>query len=243
MVAAMATTPNDINEVVDQLIDVQFYLDKLPPLFRANPVAEFNNLYIGVTRRILKRRNTGAFADSPFLTTLDVELTRRYFDALRNWSWSFLAAPESWAELYRCVDNRNVHFLSCAAAGVNAHVNYDLPFALVATWRKLGFAGLGTPQYRGYRLVNDLLFDALPELRHTYVRTWQRCVERTGDTQRGRHRHLLPEPAPDLAWDRALRLWSVRDMPDAVENARLTFDRRTAVVGRALLWPSFGVAS
>jgi hypothetical protein len=243
MVAAMASTPNDIHEVIDQLIDVQFFLDKLPPLYRDSPVAEFNNLYIRVTRRILKRRNSGTFEDSPFLTTLDVELAKRYFDALRNWSWSFLAAPESWAELYRCVDNRNVPLLSCAAAGVNAHVNYDLPFALVATWRKLGFGGFGSPQHRDYLLVNELLFDALPQLRRTYLQTWQRCVERTDGTHRGRHRQLLPELAPDLAWDRALRVWSVRDSPDAVESARVTFDRRTAVVGRALLWPSFGVAS
>src|SRR6476660_8673123 len=51
------------------------------------------------------------------------------------------------------------------AAGVNAHINFDLPFALLATLRYAPAfpATPDRPEYRDYLKVNDIFYDVLPQ--------------------------------------------------------------------------------
>ena len=51
------------------------------------------------------------------------------------------------------------------AAGVNAHINFDLPFALLMALRgaEVFPADDTSPEYRDYLQVNDIFYELLPE--------------------------------------------------------------------------------
>ncbi|MFD0582983.1 DUF5995 family protein [Dactylosporangium darangshiense] len=136
MIAATSHAPETIADVVAQLEAVQGVLDRLPDLYRENPVSDFNVLYTDITRRILERHDDGAFRDPQFLNVLDVEFGKRYLDALHRWGSAGLVAPASWVVLFERYNDQRLRSLPCAVAGVNAHINYDLAFALVATWEQ-----------------------------------------------------------------------------------------------------------
>jgi Family of unknown function (DUF5995) len=228
--------PTDIAGVVETLIAVQEVLDKVPPIFHENPVADFNVLYTTITTEIRDRHLRREFADPTFLNLLDVEFGKRYFDALRAWATG-TPVPLTWAVLFDRCQDVDLRSLPCAVAGVNAHINYDLPFALLSTWDQVGFMPAGSSQHEDYLLINQVFFDAIPGLRRGYLQRWQLAVDRINGKFDDWYQNLLVELTRARAWDRGVELWRQRADPVAVELARATFDHQAAVVGRVLLSP------
>jgi hypothetical protein len=237
MEAATARVPTTIAGVVEQLDEVQRALERLPELYGENPVADFNNLYATITRRILQRYEAGSFHDSDFLTLLDVEFAKRYLHALRLWGLGDPATPAAWSVLFRRYNDADLRSLPCAVAGVNAHINYDLAFALVATWEQLGYALDGSPQHKDYLLVNDVFAHEIPGLRRRFLSAWQRCIDRVNGDFDDWYQNLLVEFSRNRAWDGAQRLWAMRDRGDAYERERAALDREAARIGGFLLSP------
>src|SRR5262249_15769453 len=134
-----------IADVIAMQERVQAALDAMPPMFHENPVSDFNVLYTDITVRILNRYDVTRFEAQAFLKQVDVEFGKRYFDALRAWGSDRARTPEVWQILFSRCQDQKLRSLPCAVAGVNAHINYDLPFALLETWRKLGHNADGTP--------------------------------------------------------------------------------------------------
>ena len=127
--------PLDVPGVVARLTELQAVLDAMPPLFTSNPAADFNRLYHTITSNVLERLDSGRFADPEFLALLDVEFAKRYFEALRLWSAGSPRTPGVWRVLFERMDGPDARPLPSAAAGVNAHINFDLPFAVVSDVR------------------------------------------------------------------------------------------------------------
>lgn len=237
MVDTLARTPADVPDVVAQLTQLQTLLERSTPGDSDNPVADFNRLYLVITKEIQERLEENAFADPEFLTLLDVEFAERYFEALRRWSRSSEDTPEAWRVLLRRLRDRDVRSLPAAAAGVNAHINYDLPFALISTWQKLGSSPQDERQHRDYLVVNEVFFEKIPELRRSYLSTWQLLVDRLNGGLDDWYQNRVVEFARDLAWRDATRLWPMRNDPEALENERRRLDLHTAFIGWALLSP------
>lgn len=229
--------PDDIAGVVQQLTQLQKLFKYFPPLYDDNPIADFNKLYTTITVRIHERHQAGHFADPEFLNRLDIEFARLYIDALRLWSVADPRTPESWTVLFRRVADVELRSLPCAVAGVNAHINYDLPFALVATWDRLGHTPDGSPQHRDYLLVNDVFAEEIPGLRRSYLAWWQHHIDRINLGFDDWYQNLIVELTRDVAWDRAQKLWQVRSDARELERLRESFDNQTALVGSTLLSP------
>jgi hypothetical protein len=233
----VSRTPHNVPEVVAQLGDLQVLLDKTTPGDDENPVAAFNNLYWTITSTILEHLNQGAFHDPEFLTVLDVEFAKRYFRALRLWGQSAPDTPQAWMVLLRQLDNRSVRSLPAAVAGVNAHVNYDLPFALLSTWTLLGTDPSSQRQHQDYRHINEVFYEKIPRLRRGYLSTWQLVVDRLNGPLDDWSEDRAVEVARDLAWCDARRLWAMRDDPAAIARADTSLDQHTAMIGWVLLSP------
>jgi hypothetical protein len=233
----LAVTPTTIGMVLDQLTQLQDILERVPPDFGENPVADFNRLYRTITAGIAGHLRAGDFADPVFLELLDVEFAKRYLVALRLWSDATAETPWAWSVLFRRLRDRTVRALPAAAAGVNAHINYDLPFALVSTWEQLGAEPCDGPQHDDYLLINRVFFDAIPALRRGYLDRWQLLIDRLNGKLDDWYQNLLVEVTRDLAWHSAERIWRVRHEPLALEHIRASLDRNTALLGCALLSP------
>lgn len=227
--------PDDVPAVVDQLARLQDVLDRMPGRPAGNPLADFNRLYLGVTEVVLERLFTGGFADPGFLSRLDVEFAARYFDALRQWGDGSPRCPQVWQVLFGLLGGPRCRALPSAAAGVNAHLNFDLPFALVTTFDHLG----GEPaddedQHRDYLQVTEIFAEALPALRPGHPDDWQLLIDTmSGDQWRGE----TAAYSRNVAWRNSQRLWGVRHDLAGLARERDRLDTNAAALGRLLVAP------
>ena len=121
--------------VVDPIAGVVERMTKiaagLPP---ADGVARFNDLYLAVTRAVLAEAKAGEFEDPELLARLDVVFAGLYFAAF-DADRAGRRPGHAWRPLFGSRAVRGIAPLQFALAGMNAHINNDLPIALVATLR------------------------------------------------------------------------------------------------------------
>lgn len=130
----------------------------------------FNWLYATVTQAVEQRVAVpGQFQDPQFISTLDVQFASLYFSALHA-SLTGAHCPESWRAMFARRNQVDVARIQFALAGMNAHINHDLPFAVVSTCKTLNvIPAHGTPQYADYTAVNitlDTLIDQAKQTLH-----------------------------------------------------------------------------
>jgi hypothetical protein len=197
----------------------------------------FNWLYLQVTQAVEARVASGGFSDPAWLAQLDVQFARLYFGALES-SLSGQPSPGCWQALFACRNRVAIARIQFALAGINAHINHDLPQAIMATC--LATATLperASPHYNDYTALNMTL-DTL--------------VESAKQTLRVR---LLGDPLPpvshlddtiaacsvsaarEAAWQNAELLWHLRGSPPLSSNFLNTLDGLTTVASKALLVP------
>ena len=235
----LAGHPDDVPAVVDQLTELQDILERVPPLMASNPVADFNKLYLTITEAVLERLYAGRFADPAFLSRLDVEFAARYFDALRAWSGeSGTACPRVWAVLLSRMAGPDCRPLPSAAAGVNAHINFDLPFALVTTFDHLGTDPIDdSDQHRDYLQINNIFAEAIPGLRRGYLDRCQLLIDTMNGNLDDWWQGEMVDYTRNVAWRNAQKLWSLRHDLTGTSGERSRLDGHAASLSRLLLSP------
>jgi hypothetical protein len=224
--------------VVDQLDRLQAILVRIPPLSGANPLADFNKLYLTITENSLERLYTGRFKDPAFVSRLLVEFAARYFDALRDWTAGSPACPNVWAALFSRVPGPVAHTLPSAIAGINAHINFDLPFALVTTFDHLGSDPVdGSDQHLDYLQVNDVFADEIPGLRRGYLDKWQLIIDTMNGDLDDWWQGEMVEYTRNVAWRNAQKIWAVRHDLVALDKERRRLDGSATGLGKLLLSP------
>lgn len=214
---------SSIAEVAQRLAAVRDHVSAVSERGELDAIACFSRLYTIITETIDAR----PFADREFLVRLDVEFARRYFDALLAHVRG--AAPQSWRVLFDRRTDPSVDPARFAAAGVNAHVNYDLAAALLATWPDFPPNDLRHGDYDG---VNDVFAARMEHLRELFGSALSRGPLDDGANRLG---DLLVRATRTLAWDLAMRAWTAPDRTAAATSLDRELDRVTAVVGRAVL--------
>ena len=223
--------PATVPEVVTRL-NVIFELARTSPRGESDGIACFTSLYRTITANVLRWLQEGKFADSEYLATLDLEFAERYLQALRAYAFDRAATPLCWRVLF---DNRSVRRISplhYAAAGVNAHINFDLTFATISTCVRLGVEFGQGDQYQAYLGVNDIFAANTLELRDKFEAEYDPAqvdaVEKLFDD-------LAIVAGREIAWKEAERIWPHRlDAGRMAEETRW-MDRRAAVLGKGML--------
>jgi hypothetical protein len=230
--------PDDVPAVVDQLAKLQDIVERVPPLLGGNPLADFNRLYLTITTSVLERLYAGRFADPAFLSRLDVEFAARYFDALRAWSDASAGCPRVWAVLLGRMAGPDCRPLPSAAAGVNAHINFDLPFALVTTFDHLGSDPIDdSEQHHDYLQINEIFAEAIPELRRGYLEKWQLLLDTMNGDLDDWWQGEMVEYTRNVAWRNAQKLWTIRHDLPGTSHERHRLDGNAASLSRLLLSP------
>jgi hypothetical protein len=198
----------------------------------------FNRLYLQVTEAVRDRSiATDGFRDPAWLAKLDVQFAALYFAALRT-HLSGGKAPGSWRALF---DRRNVPLIAriqFAVAGVNAHINRDLPVAIGTASQAAGIApSHESVQYADYTGLNSTL-EALVDTAKVEL-----AVRLPGDelppvsSLEDRIAAFSVTAAREAAWNNAEVLWALRGIPPVRDRAILTIDGMAAFAGKALLAP------
>jgi hypothetical protein len=197
----------------------------------------FNRLYLEVTQAVADRVAAGGFLDGPWVSVLDVEFAALYFSALRD-ALSSAPSPGCWRALFSRRNQPDIARIQFALAGVNAHINRDLPVAVVSACRALSRCpSHGSTEYADYCSVNAtletlvqtakqqlgvrLLGEALPEVSH---------LEQTLAA-------FSVTAAREAAWNNAEMLWILRGFPAIASRALNTLDGLTTLASKALLVP------
>jgi hypothetical protein len=206
-----------------------------PVLDAADGLAAFSFLYHDITADILRRMDEprSIFSDLDYLNTLDVNFASRYLDALRTYHSNPHTAPKCWSVLFARRSNRRISRFQFAVAGVNAHVNYDLPFAVLKSAKN---ADLSESEHLNFTAVNDVFHERIPVLRHHFEDELPRSLDQGDlDTLNNRIDDVLVDQDRVFAWAVAERLVANRDDPGEIERIRSHLDAMVANVNRALL--------
>jgi len=121
-------------------------------------IVAFNRLYRTTTENIAATLAKGGFSAPAYTTRLDVIFGNYYFKALTQWLADAPATPRPWLELFSRRDQLGIAPLQFALAGMNAHIDRDLAFALEDLAVERGsWPADGSSERGDFLVVNDVL--------------------------------------------------------------------------------------
>ena len=228
--------PSSVAEVVARLQAIA------APLSRSDGIACFTQLYLAVTEGVQTRLDGLSFGDPRFLARLDIVFADLFFAAFDAFQRDPAQTPRAWLPLLEARSRSGIAPLQFALAGMNAHINRDLPVALVATCQELGLdPDRGSVQHADFERVNGLLASVETQVKQQYLSGRLRSIDR--------HLHRIHRiddivamwnisRARDAAWVNAETLWAIRDDTGLTEDYLSSLDRMTGLAGRGLLVPA-----
>lgn len=203
---------------------------------REDGLACFNRMYLMVTKLVGAQITAGFFADRAFMDRFDVVFANLYFGAVRTSVTRPERAPRAWAALLERRTARQVLAIQFALAGMNAHINHDLPLAIVSTCTALRTSPGAGSHRRDYRRVNALLARAEEQVRESFEAGLLLEVDR-----RIRLDNVIGNwsigAARDAGWANGNALWTIRGIPPLRSEFTKALDRTVGFAGRGLLTP------
>jgi Family of unknown function (DUF5995) len=200
----------------------------------ADGLACFNRMYLDVTQQVNSRLGEGFFADPGFMTQLDVAFANLYFAAAGT-AGDPAAVPLAWRPLAERRAAAGIEPVQFALAGMNAHINHDLPLAVVSTCTALATSPEAGSHFADYQKVDQLLDAAEQSVRQSF----ESAPELAADHHLSAVATLIGNwsinSARDLAWTNSLLLWAVRDDPIARGLVSDSLAASTAMASRMLL--------
>ena len=201
-------------------------------------IAWFTKLYLRVTEAVNAELPRATFRDPAFLARLDVVFANLYFSALKAYVGDPKRAPRAWAPLFAARRKKRIAPLQFAFAGMNAHINRDLPVALVATCQQAGIDLLrARRQHADFVAVNAILERTEAKVKRWFTTGFAGVVDVALGAEDDRIAIWKVSRARDAAWVNAQTLWALRDVPALQRRYLDVLDRTVGFAGRGLLMP------
>ena len=200
----------------------------------ADGLACFNRIYLDVTRRVNSQLGQGFFADPEFMTQLDVTFVNLYFGAA-DAAADPAAVPPAWRPLVDRRGTAGIEPIQFALAGLNAHINHDLPLAVVSTCTARATAPDAGPHFADYQKVDQLLDAAEQSIRQSFEDAAELAADRHLSAVANLIGNWSINSARDAAWKNSLLLWAIRDVPVAPGLFLDTLTASTVLASRLLL--------
>jgi hypothetical protein len=198
------SAPTTVAEVVDRLRAIDAECEP------RDGVAVFNRVYLTVTERIAglldESPRAPRWQDPEMIADLDVRFAHLWieaYDAVVGGE----PAPPPWAPLFEA--RRGGRWpIQYALAGMNSHIEHDLPLAVLRTCEARGL-DLDDAR-RDYEAVNGVLAEVEADIRRSFLTE----VGRAADERVGPVVHLVSawkiDKAREVAWISAETLWALR---------------------------------
>jgi Family of unknown function (DUF5995) len=173
----------------------------------------FNLLYLRVTEGVRDNPPAEGWENPQYVERLAVIFAGLYFSAIASWQRDQDSVVRSWTPLFRSRQRRGIARVQFALAGMNAHINHDLPIALVQTSEEQDIVPRrSSPEHRDFDRVNTIL-EAVTEQVKQFLATG-----------------IVGEIDQDLGQlDDMVALWSVRKAREtAYTNGEILWQLRAA---------------
>jgi hypothetical protein len=222
---------------ITEVVDIMEMLDR--ELSDADGLWWFNRLYLRVTLAVRSAVTTTTFRDPAFLERLDVVFANLCFDAVAAGDTDPLAAPSAWRPLFESRHQRGILSIQFALAGMNAHINRDLPAGIVATYLATdGAPGQTSARYADFTRVNDLLETVEAQIKVEFSTGIVGLVDSVAGDVDDAVAMWKVRAAREAAWTNAEVLWALRAAPALRDAFFSRLDRFTGFAGRGLLLPA-----
>ncbi|HTV20062.1 MAG TPA: DUF5995 family protein [Polyangiaceae bacterium] len=205
----------------------------------------FNRWYSALLTALVENTRRHRFVEPDFVERLECHAADRYFAALAAHLMDPGSGPSCWDPVLQARGRAGVLPVQHAVAGINAHVNHDLPVALVTTFSELGREpARDAPVHADYQRIGALLDGVLCD-----APAW--LAPRAGDeaqpaapdaaTAHAQLEEALTiwstERACEAAWVAAEVRWTLRVSPLIAHHYLEALDRLVGLAGRGLLRP------
>jgi len=215
-------------------------IERMAAIAAATPASDglacFNRMYLEVTRTVNAELGRQFFADPTFMARLDVTFANLYFDAVDAADHP-ASVPMAWRPLVQQRSAAGIEPIQFALAGMNAHINHDLPVAVLSTCIALATGPDDDGHYADYQRVDSLLDAAEQSVRQSFESAPELAVDRHLQAVGNLVANWTINSARDLAWRNSLLLWELRDIPVARELFLDSLATATAEASRLLLVP------
>ena len=233
-----ATPARDLDEVIERMRRLDGWLPQ------GDGFWWFNKLYLRMTLAIRDGVRTQRFANPELVTVWDIAFAQLYFDAVRLAGSNSPQLPRAWAPLRDARSRRGILPLQFAVAGMNAHINRDLPWSLLAACSALQLAPDDTGAVkRDFLEVNRILAATEEAAKRDFSTGFVRVL----DWLFGRSDDELAlwsiRRARDAAWENTQLLWVLRASPAEQHRHMDIVDGIVGFAGRGLLRPLFTLSS
>jgi hypothetical protein len=223
--------PTTVEGVVARLqeIDVALAAD--------DGVGVFNRMYLAVTERIAEILARPAadtvFAHARVMADLDVRFANLWLTAY-DANVAGRSVPAAWRPLFEAREGRRVP-VQYAVAGMNTHIEHDLPIAVVETCEAQHLEPEAL--HPDYEAINDVLAQVEGPIRRSFLDELGREV----DDQLSPVVHLIStwniDKARDLSWVTAETVWALRGTSLLRDRFLDSLSHTVGMTSRALLSP------
>lgn len=229
--AALARTPRPTT-VAGVVARMQAVEAGLPP---EHGVAVFTRLYRWTTEQVGAAIAGRSFAAPTDMTALDIAFADLYFDAVDAWALG-QPAPAAWRPLFAWSQRGSVPALAFALAGMNAHINRDLPVALARS----GYGRLrrDSPQHQDFAAINDVLAATSDQIRGRILPPELNAVDQAlGEADDALVMQAIIT-ARAGAWRVGEQLYALAGLPPLFDAALAVLDASVGATAHAILDPA-----
>jgi hypothetical protein len=165
LLAVLAKTPvSTIDEVFAGLSGI---VEALPP---DDGIRCFAEVYGEVTADVRATVQGVTFSNPAWLERLDVVFANLFFQALHLFLANDPATPRAWFPLFEARADSSKLPLQFAFAGINAHINRDLPVALVKLGEEMNVpVSTSRPEHGDYVAINPILADVEQRIKARFL--------------------------------------------------------------------------
>lgn len=209
------------------------------PLSTSDGVGVFNRMYLTVTERMAAiiagpAAGPSTFRDVQTMAELDVGFANLWLTAVDADAAGTVVSP-AWRPLFEARAGGRLP-VQYAVAGMNSHIEHDLPVAVVDLCLAHGLAPGDV--HADYDAVNDVLSQVESGVRRSFLDT----VGREVDDRLGPVVHLIStwdiDKARELAWTTAETIWALRHTSFLRDRFLDGLGHTVGMTSRALLTPT-----
>jgi hypothetical protein len=180
----------------------------------------FLAVYATMTRAIHRGVEQNRFMDPVWTEQLTARFAGLYFEADEAWEHDRDRCPGAWRAAFAAAGRPRVSVLEHALLGINAHIVYDLPFAVSATMRSTGDVADGRLQgdtlvrrRHDYEVVNHILAETIRDAQAVLAREspMSRVLDRLALRLDEYAAEALLRASRTQGWHNALALAVARD--------------------------------
>lgn len=223
--------PTTVEDVIARMKEIDAALPA------SDGVAVFNRMYLTVTESIAailaKPAGNAAFLNPEVMADLDVTFANLWLSAYEA-DATRQTVPTEWQPLFELRDQGRLP-AQYAIAGMNTHIEHDLPVAVIATCRSQNVKP--SDLHHDYEAVNAVLAQVEAPIRQSFLDG----LEREVDNEVGPVVHLIStwdiDKAREIAWVTAETLWELRGVDFLRDRFLDGLADTVAMATRALLTP------